>query len=111
MFLGQLYESVDRETINFEFKYFNGDNIYKEMVCRDYLQGEYEKEDEQDVCRFNKKLQPRIKRIRMNKDEVISLNFYYTYLKTLTFDYFKTLLYDNGIYNDIFADEAVIDLK
>lgn len=107
-FMEFLYTSVDNDEIDFEFDYFVSNN-YKLQVCNDYFRGQYNEDDEQDLFEFDEELKPQIKQMREDKDHAITMTFYNSYLNNLTFEYFKTLLYENGIYNDIFADQ--VDLK
>ena len=108
-FMEQIYVSIDNETIDFDFEYFNSDNSYKQQVCDDYYNGHYQEDDENHLWEFDEELRAQIEQMRIDKDTSISLTFYNSFLNTFTFEDFKTLLYENGIYNDIFADQ--IDLK
>ena len=108
-FMEQIYLSVDNEAIDFEFEYFDSDNHYKQQVCDDYFNGHYHDDDEKDMWEFDEELKAQINQMRSDTEDAISLTFYNSYLNNFTFEYFKTLLYENGIYNDIFADQ--IDLK
>lgn len=70
------------------------DNIsdfrFKEELIKDYLHDEMDEDDDTTL-----------------KQE-INLQFTYNYLYyILTFEYFKNLLYEKGIYNEIFADDNV----
>jgi hypothetical protein len=113
IFVDYLNNTIEHDEIDFDFEYFDKDNIYKEVVCYNYCFGQYHKSDEICDLDYNEEyediLNTQIRHARNNKNDMISMNFYIAYVNGLTFEYFKTLLYENGIYNDIFADQ--IDLK
>ena len=114
-FVDYLNYTIDYGEYDFDFEYFDSNNIYKQLVCKEYYDGRYSHHDERTDFNFYEDhedinaLVHQIRQARNDKNDTISMNFYTAYVNKLTFEDFKTLLYENGIYNDIFADQ--IDLK
>ena len=113
-FVDYLKYMMNYDDVDFDFEYFNSDPKYKRQICDDYYNGQYHEDDDEDTEKDEwspneNALRATIRYARNDKNDAISISFFNAYLDNLTFEDFKTLLYENGIYNDIFTDQ--IDLK